>query len=197
MTELVRDAAKEAVKIADLLVVCGFAFDPPGGGGGLEPRAPDDRACPDEPRPGDGRRAAQEDRHRQPVHGLRRARHRGPRGPPNGSASDPHLQVEIRGLDVYDPTTGQSAPPRPTTSPPGSSTPTTTATPSSSATPTSPAPMTPTTSSAAPLRADISDDAWATINSTVSRPFPRPRSGRITIKVINHYGDEVLKVIAP
>jgi hypothetical protein len=24
------------------------------------------------------------------------------------------------------------------------------------------------------LRADISDEAWATINSTVSRPFPRP-----------------------
>ncbi len=46
------------------------------------------------------------------------------------------------------------------------------------------------------LRADISDEAWATVNSTVSRPFPRPKSGKIAIKVINHYGDEVLNVVA-
>jgi adenine-specific DNA-methyltransferase len=32
------------------------------------------------------------------------------------------------------------------------------------------------------------------LNSTVSRPFPRPASGRIAVKVINHYGDEILKV---
>ena len=36
--------------------------------------------------------------------------------------------------------------------------------------------------------------AWASLNSTVSRPFPRPASGRIAVKVINHYGDEILKV---
>jgi hypothetical protein len=53
------------------------------------------------------------------------------------------LQVEIHGLDVYDPTTGV-------------------------------------------VRSD----------STVSRPFPRPDSGRIAVKVINHYGDEILKVYA-
>ena len=45
------------------------------------------------------------------------------------------------------------------------------------------------------LKADISDEAWSSTNSTVSRPFPRPRSGKIAIKVINHYGDEVLKVV--
>jgi adenine-specific DNA-methyltransferase len=45
------------------------------------------------------------------------------------------------------------------------------------------------------LGADISDEAWATVNSTVSRPFPRPTTGKIAIKVINHYGDEVLKVV--
>jgi len=45
------------------------------------------------------------------------------------------------------------------------------------------------------LRADISDDAWATINSTVSRPFPRPSTGRVAVKVINHYSDEVMKVV--
>lgn len=46
------------------------------------------------------------------------------------------------------------------------------------------------------LRADISDEAWATVNSTVSRPFRRPNTGKVAIKVINHFGDEVMKVIA-
>ena len=46
------------------------------------------------------------------------------------------------------------------------------------------------------LKADIAPEAWDTINSTVSRPFPRPSNGKIAIKVINHYGDEVLKVIS-
>ncbi len=44
------------------------------------------------------------------------------------------------------------------------------------------------------LRAEIDEAAWASLYSTVSRPFPRPSSGRIAVKVINHYGDEVLKV---
>jgi adenine-specific DNA-methyltransferase len=44
------------------------------------------------------------------------------------------------------------------------------------------------------LRAEIDEDAWSTLYSTVSRPFPTPETGRIAIKVINHYGDEVLKV---
>jgi adenine-specific DNA-methyltransferase len=46
------------------------------------------------------------------------------------------------------------------------------------------------------LKADIDETAWASIYSTVSRPFDRPKSGKIAIKVINHYGDEVLKVYA-
>ncbi len=44
------------------------------------------------------------------------------------------------------------------------------------------------------LRAEIDEDAWASLYSTRSRPFPRPATGRIAVKVINHYGDEVLKV---
>ena len=44
------------------------------------------------------------------------------------------------------------------------------------------------------LRAEIDEDAWATLNSATSRPFPRPESGRIAVKVINHLGDEVMKV---
>ena len=45
------------------------------------------------------------------------------------------------------------------------------------------------------LRAEIDEDAWATLNSATSRPFPRPGWGRIAVKVINHLGDEVMKVL--
>jgi len=45
------------------------------------------------------------------------------------------------------------------------------------------------------LRADIDEAVWESLYSTVSRPFERPESGRIAVKVINHYGDEVLKVL--
>ena len=44
------------------------------------------------------------------------------------------------------------------------------------------------------LKAEIDAEAWATLNSEVSRPFDKPRTGRIAVKVINHLGDEVMKV---
>jgi len=44
------------------------------------------------------------------------------------------------------------------------------------------------------LKAEINEDAWATLNSDTSRPFSKPLSGRIAVKVINHLGDEVMKV---
>ena len=44
------------------------------------------------------------------------------------------------------------------------------------------------------LRAEIDAEAWAALNSDTSRPFPRPASGRIAVKVINHLGDEAMKV---
>ena len=44
------------------------------------------------------------------------------------------------------------------------------------------------------LKAEINEDAWTTLNSDISRPFDKPKSGRIAIKVINHLGDEVMKV---
>ena len=44
------------------------------------------------------------------------------------------------------------------------------------------------------LNADIDEEAWASLYSTKSRPFARPSTGRIAVKVINHYGDEVLQV---
>jgi MHS family proline/betaine transporter-like MFS transporter len=40
----------------------------------------------------------------------------------------------------------------------------------------------------------VHEEAWATLYSAVSRPFEKPETRRIAVKVINHYGDEVLKV---
>ncbi len=44
------------------------------------------------------------------------------------------------------------------------------------------------------LKAEIDPEAWATLNSDTSRPFDKPKNGRIAVKVINHLGDEVMKV---
>jgi adenine-specific DNA-methyltransferase len=44
------------------------------------------------------------------------------------------------------------------------------------------------------LKAEIDPDAWATLHSDTSRAFTKPKSGRIAVKVINHLGDEVMKV---
>ena len=44
------------------------------------------------------------------------------------------------------------------------------------------------------LKAEIDEDAWAGLYRTESRPFPKPSTGRIVVKVINDYGDEVLQV---
>jgi adenine-specific DNA-methyltransferase len=46
------------------------------------------------------------------------------------------------------------------------------------------------------LRAEIDEGAWSSLYRTVSRPFDKPETGKIAVKVINHYGDEVLKVFA-
>ena len=44
------------------------------------------------------------------------------------------------------------------------------------------------------LKAEINLEAWETLHSDTSRPFDKPTSGRIAVKVINHLGDEVMKV---
>ncbi|MEB3188871.1 MAG: modification methylase, partial [Snowella sp.] len=44
------------------------------------------------------------------------------------------------------------------------------------------------------LKAEINADAWASLYSNISRPFPKPKSGRFAVKVINHLGDEALKI---
>ena len=47
------------------------------------------------------------------------------------------------------------------------------------------------------LKAEIDEEAWSTLHSAISRPFEPPESGRIAVKVINHLGDEVMKVFRP
>ena len=44
------------------------------------------------------------------------------------------------------------------------------------------------------LKAEINPEAWETLHNDTSRPFAKPASGRIAVKVINHLGDEVMKV---
>jgi adenine-specific DNA-methyltransferase len=44
------------------------------------------------------------------------------------------------------------------------------------------------------LKAEVDEAAWESLHSDTSRPFPRPETGRIAVKVINHLGDEVMKV---
>lgn len=44
------------------------------------------------------------------------------------------------------------------------------------------------------MNSDIDEEAWASLYSTVSRPFARPDTGKIAVKLINDYGDEVVQV---
>jgi hypothetical protein len=44
------------------------------------------------------------------------------------------------------------------------------------------------------LKAEVNQEAWDSLNTDTSRPFEKPESGRIAVKVINHLGDEVMKV---
>jgi adenine-specific DNA-methyltransferase len=46
------------------------------------------------------------------------------------------------------------------------------------------------------LKAEINEEAWQSLHSDTSRAFPKPASGRIAVKVINHLGDEVMKVFS-
>ena len=46
------------------------------------------------------------------------------------------------------------------------------------------------------LKGEIDEEAWSSLRSDTSRPFPKPAAGRIAVKVINHLGDEVMKVFS-
>jgi adenine-specific DNA-methyltransferase len=188
--QLVKEAAKEAVKGVgfDILIVCGFAFDPSvseetkryGKLTVLPARMNPDLAMGDEllKKTGAGNLFM--------VFGE-----------PDieiNKQKDGQLVVEIKGLDVYDPTTGEIR---------------------SSSTDDIACWFIDTeyngesffvrhayfTGADEPyeklkraLRAEIDEAAWSSLYSTTSRPFERPDGGKIAVKVINHYGDEVMKV---
>ena len=180
-------------RFADLLVVCGFAFDPLRGRGGLRrcgrldrssrPRMNPDLAMGDEllKKTGAGNLFTV---FGEPDIDIR-------------PAGDGQVVVEVQRRRRLRPDHRRGALViRPTTSPAGSSTPTTTARASSSATPTSPAPTTPTSKLRRALRADINEDAWASLNSHRSAaPSRARRPARSPSRSINHYGDEVMKVV--
>jgi len=188
--ELVKDAAKEAVKGVgfDLLIVCGFAFDPHvseeakryGKLNVLITRMNPDLAMGDEllKTTGAGNLFMV---FGEPDVAIKKKK-------------DGKVVVEIKGVDVYDPTTGQIR---------------------SSSTDDIACWFIDTdyneesffvrhayfTGAEEPyeklkraLRAEIDEAAWSSLYSTVSRPFDVPKTGKIAIKVINHYGDEVLKI---
>jgi adenine-specific DNA-methyltransferase len=186
----VKEAAKEAVQGVgfDLLIVCGFAFDPHvseevkryGKLAVLPARMNPDLAMGDEllKKTGAGNLFMVFGEPDLKIH----------------NEKDGRLAVEIKGLDVYDPTTGEIR---------------------SASTDDIACWFIDTdyngesffvrhayfTGADEPyeklkraLRAEIDEAAWASLYSTKSRSFDAPKTGKIAIKVINHYGDEVLKV---
>jgi len=186
--ELVREASKEAVRFADLLVVCGFAFEAHVGDETsklgkltiLKAKMNPDLSMGDALLKKTGAANlfmvfGEPDIEIEPI-------------------ADGSIAVEIHGLDVYNPTTGEI---RSDTTDDiacwfidtdyngesffvrhayflgGDD---------------------PYKKLQQALRADIDQQTWSTLYSAKSRPFPKPGTGKIAIKVINHYGDEVLKV---
>lgn len=201
--ELVKEAAKEAVKGVgfDLLLICGFAFDPSvdeetkryGKLQVLATRMNPDLAMGDEllKKTGSGNLFMVFGEPDLDVHEVPDEK---TGGRASSRAASKKLQVEIKGLDVYDPTTGQIR---------------------NSSTDDIACWFIDTnyneesffvrhayfTGGDEPydklkraLRAEIDEAAWSALYSTVSRPFDKPETGKIAVKVINHYGDEVLKV---
>lgn len=191
--ELVREAAKEAVGYFDLLVICGFAFDAMteeervktsrlGSLTILQARMNPDLLMGDAlKKTGAGNLFTvfgQPDIDVRPV-------------------GDGRLEVEIRGVDIFDPNTGQIR----------SSGPADIATWFIDTDYNGEAFFVrhayflggdqPYDKLARALKAEVDPDAWQSLYSSVSRPFPKPRSGRIAVKVINHFGDEVVRVVSP
>ena len=189
----VKEAAKEAVQGIgfDLLLVCGFAFDPHVSEEARPARLPHDPPRPDESRPLDRRRPLEEDRRGQPLHGIRRARHRHDEAAPPMASSPSRFaaltftippRVKVRSSSTDDIATwfidtnynGECFFVRHAYF--------------------LDAPTTPTPSSSVPSAPDIDEALWSSLYSATSQPFDRPKSGKIAVRVINHYGDEVLKV---
>ncbi len=210
--QLVKEAAKEAVQGIgfDLLVVCGFAFDPHvseeakryGKLNVLMARMNPDLAMGDEllKKTGAGNLFMVFGEPDIVIHHLEEKSERKgqqKKGRPSRQAvptTNGKIVVEIKGVDVYDPTTGQIR---------------------SSSTDDIACWFIDTeyngesffvrhayfTGADEPyeklkraLRAEVEESAWSALYSTRSTPFAFPKTGKIAVKVINHYGDEVLKV---
>jgi adenine-specific DNA-methyltransferase len=208
---LIKEAAKEAVRGIgfDVLIVCGFAFDSSvaeetkeyGKLVVLPTRMNPDLAMGDEllKKTGAGNLFmvfGEPDIEIRRVTAKRNGEKRknGRKNVAESTESTEKIVVEIRGLDVYDPTTGEIR---------------------SSSTDDIACWFIDTnynsesffvrhayfTGADEPydrlkraLRAEIDESAWSQLYSTASRPFDPPATGKIAVKVINHYGDEVLKV---
>jgi adenine-specific DNA-methyltransferase len=187
--QLVLDAAREARDLFDVLVVCGFAFEPHVGEGTMSL----------------GRLTVLKARMNQELHAATVYKAGGDNlfvvfGEPDivVKRDGEVFRVEIRGVDIFDPTTGEVR--------------------SSGRVEDDIAcwfidtdydgdsffvrhayflgGKDPFERLKTSLRATIDEDAWATLYRTESRGFGRPKSGRIAVKVINHYGDETMKVFA-
>lgn len=186
--ELVRNAAREAADLFDTLIVCGFAFAPE----------------VDDTRLNFGQLTVLKARMNQDLRMADKLKATGAGnlfvvfGEPDiatEDADDGIVRVRIKGVDIFDPTTGEVR---------------------SSDDPAEDIACwfidddyddesffvrqayflgrNPYESLKRALKAEVDEAAWSELNSTVSRPFPRPESGRICVKVINHFGDEVQKV---
>lgn len=185
---LVRDAAREAIDLFDTLIVCGFAF---------EPRVNEEALARF------GKLTVLKARMNSDLHMANALKATGAGhlfvvfGEPDikiHSAGNGRIAVEILGLDIFDPTTGEvrssdlddiacwfvdtdydeeSFFVRQAYFLGGND---------------------PYKKLKTTLKAEIDEDAWATLYSATSRPFDKPSTGKIAVKVINHYGDEVLKV---
>jgi adenine-specific DNA-methyltransferase len=188
--ELIREAAKEAARFFDTLIVCGFAFDALAGGESVKLGRFTVLQVHMNPDLSMGEDLLKKTRagnlftvFGQPDIEVR-------------SADQGQVQIEIRGLDVFDPSTGEIR---------------------SHGTADIACWFVDTayngeaffvrhayfTGAGDPyeklkraLRAEVDEVAWSSLNSTVSRPFARPATGKIAVKVINHYGDEVMKAFA-
>ncbi len=196
--EQVKEAAKEAVKGIgfDLLIICGFAFDPHVSEEAkrygklivLPARMNPDLAMGEDllKKTGSGNLFM--------IFGEPDIQPVDPKTGQIKPGADGRIQIEIKGLDIYDPTTGQIR---------------------SNSTADIACWFIDThyngesffvrhayfTGGDKPyeklqraLKAEVDEAAWAELYSTKSRPFDRPDTGKIAVKVINHYGDEVLKV---
>lgn len=186
--DMVMRAAREARDVFDVLVVCGFAFDAHVGSETMNL----------------GRLTVMKARMNEDLHMAEHLKKTGAAnlfvvfGEPDMDiepAGDGQFRVRIKGVDIFDPTTGEVR---------------------SSADPAEDIACwfldsdydgdsffvrhayflgrDPYERLKKTLKAEIDEAAWETLNSTTSRPFPAPKSGRIAVKVINHYGDEVMKV---